>query len=175
MAAGLVVPISGPYVGTWNAFPLGVQHDDGYEISCTMQGQEVNETDAYGMTLTEAIWRGFNWRARFRGLEWKSGLLAILKMFGTTGTANDGLLNPQLINIGDRWTKYCQVLLLTAILANPPTTPQTLSATNAGIAPQSESAFLMTSKVRELPIEMVLIPYSTTVGSLTVNVPFTVT
>jgi hypothetical protein len=65
--------------------------------------------------------------------------------------------------------------VLTAILGNPPTTPQSLTATNAGISPNSESAFLHTSKMREFPLEMVLIPYTTVVASVTYNLPFTTT
>ena len=51
MAAGLVVPVAGPYTATWNSLPLGTQNDDGFQLSCTIQGQEANQTDAYGMTL----------------------------------------------------------------------------------------------------------------------------
>lgn len=171
MAAGLLVPISGPYTGTWNALPFGTLSDDGYELSCTVQGQEANETDAFGMTLVEGIYRGQNWRLRLRGLEWKTGLLSSLQMFGQSGAA--GTLTPILANIGDRWTKFSSPIVLTAILGNPPTTPQSLTATNAGIAPNSTSQFNKTSKVRELPLEFVLIPYVATVGSLTFNVPFT--
>ena len=171
---GVVVPISGPYVGTWQALALGTQNDDGFELMATIQGQEVNESDAWGMTLVEAIYRGQNWRVRLRGLEWnKAGLLDSLQMFGRSGAS--GTFGPILTNIGDRWTKFCQALVLTAILANPPTTPQTLTATNAGIAPQSQSAMLMTSKVREMPLEFVLLPYQTTVGSVTYTLPFTTT
>jgi hypothetical protein len=153
---------------------MGVQNDDGFELAATIQGQEVNESDQYGMTLVEAIYRGQNWRLRLRGLEWnKTGLLTSLQMFGK-GVAG-AVLSPILQNIGDRWTNYCQALLLTAILANPPSTPTTLTATNAGIAPNSQSAFNFTSKVREMPLEFVLIPYSTTIGSFTGGVPFTTT
>lgn len=175
MAAGIVVPISGPYVGTWNAFSLGTQNDDGYELACTLPGQEVAETDAFGMTLVEAIYRGMNWRCRFRGLEWKAGLLAILEMFGTQGALGDGNLTPILTVIGDRWTKYCLPLVLTAILGNPPTKPSSLTATNAGFAPNSQSMFNMTSKVRELPLELTLLPYVFVSGSNTFVVPFTTT
>ncbi len=175
MAAGLIVPVSGPYTGTFNALPLGTQWDDGYEMRVEFAGQEVRESDAYGMTLVEAIYRGTNWRLLLKGLEWKTGLLALLKNTGTTTTASDGLLTPQLLNIGDRWTKFAQALVLTAILGNPPTTPQSLTATSATIAPNSNSAFQMTSKVRELPLELVLYPYSTVIASQTVVVPFTVT
>src|SRR5215831_12329671 len=169
---GLVVPISGPATATWHALPMGTLNDDGYELACTVQGQEVNESDAYGMTLVEAIYRGQNWRCRTRGLEWdKTGQLGLLQMFGMTGAARS--LTPFLTAIGDRWTKYCQTLLITSILADPPTFPSTITANNAGLAPQQQTVFNITSKVREMPIEMVLIPYSVTVGSLTLNVPFT--
>ena len=174
MPAGLVVPIAGPYLGTWAGSAFGTLSDDGYELSVTIQGQEVNESDAYGMTLVEAIYRGQNWRCRLRGLEWnKTGLLTSLQMFGQSGVA--GTLNPILTNIGDRWTRYCQALVLTAILGNPPSTPQSLTALNAGIAPNSQTSWMKTSKVREMPLEFVFIPYTATVGSAIVGVPFTTT
>ena len=174
MATALVVPCSGPSIGTWDALPIGTCNDDGYELSCVLQGQEVNETDAYGMTLVEAIYRGQNWRCRLRGLEWDTGLLAILQMFGSLDpTFID--VSPFLDNIGDRWSKFCAALVLTAILGDPPTTPQSLTAVNSGFAPNSQSAFLMTSKVRELPLELIFLPYSVTIDSQTTHVPFTTT
>ena len=175
MPAGLVVPISGPYTATWNAFTLGTQNDDGYVLTGTYQGQEVNMSDAYGMTLVEAIWRGLNWKLRFRGLEFnKTGILASMQAFGSTG-APSTTFTPILANIGDRYTRFAQALVLTAILANPPTFVQTLTANNSIVSHQSNVEYLLTSKVREAPFEMVLLPYSATVGSLTVNVPFTTT
>ena len=94
-------------------------------------------------------------------------------MFGQSGA--NTTITPQLTAIGDKGTTYCKALLLTAILGNPPTMPQTLTATNAGFAPNSQSAFNLTSKMRELPVEMVLIPYQAVVGSSTIIVPFTTT
>jgi hypothetical protein len=171
MPAAIVLPVSGPYLGLWNAYPLGVQNDDGFELACTLQGQEVNATDQYGQTLVEAIYRGFNWICRLRGLEWnKNGLLAVIQMFSQPAL---GTLAPNLTVVGDRWSKYCQALLLTAILGNPPTYPQTITALSAGFSPNSQTAFNLTSKVREMPIEMILLPYSAVVASVTVIVPFT--
>jgi hypothetical protein len=166
--------VSGPYVGLFNALALGTQGDDGFVLSVQHQGQEINATDAYGMTLVEAIWRGMNWRCRLRGIEAnKPGLLSLLQMFGQTGA--NTTLTPNLTAIGDRWSNYCKTLLLTAILGNPPTMPQTLTASNAGLAPGQTTEMLMTSKMREVPIEMVLLPYSTANGSATVILPFTST
>src|SRR3954466_7747154 len=131
MAAGLVVPVSGPYTATWNQFTLGTQNDDGYILAGTYRGEEVNQSDAYGMTLVEAIWRGLNWRLRFRGLEFnKTGILAAIQAFGSTG-APSTTFTPTLANVGDRYSRFAQPLVLTAILGNPPTMPQTLTATNA--------------------------------------------
>lgn len=175
MTAGLVVPVSGPYTATWASSSMGTQNDDGYVLHGTWQGQEVNLSDAYGMTLVEAIWRGLNWRMRFRGLEFnKPGILASMQAFGSTGAATT-TFTPILSNIGNRYTAFAQALILTAILANPPTFVQTLTAMNAIVAPQTNVDYLMTSKVREAPFEMVLLPYSATVGSLTVNTAFTTT
>jgi hypothetical protein len=173
MAAGLVVPVSGPYTATFDGYPLGTMNDDGYELACTLQGQEVNESDAYGMTLVEAIYRGMNWRCRFRGLEFnKTGLLAILQMFGQTGA--NTTLTPLLTAIGDRWTKFCKSLILTSILTPyPPTMPLTLTALSAGFSPNTTSQFLLTSKVREMPLELVFLPYAS--GSPAVNIPFSTT
>jgi hypothetical protein len=177
MAAGLVVPIAGPFVGTYHAFPLGTLNDDGYVLTATVQGQEVNESDAYGMTLVEGIYRGVNWRCRIRGLEWnKTGLLALLQMFGQgAGGIPDGTkLAPALGNIGDRWTAYAFPLVLTAILGNPPTTPQTLTATNAALAPQQATEMMLTSKLREMPLDLVLLPYLSG-GSSGYAIPFSTT
>jgi len=178
MATGLIVPVSGPYLGSWKAYPIGTLNDDGYVLQATLAGQEVNLSDAYGMTLVEAIYRGQNWRIRLRGLEAnKTGLLSILQEFGNTTAVGAGAtdLNPHLGLIGTRWTSYNDTLLLTAILGNPPTMPATLTASNSGFAPNTNTEMLMTSKVREMPLELVLLPYTHVVASTTYNVPFSTT
>ncbi len=166
MPAGLVVPVSGPYVGIYNGSALGTQNDDGFVLQGAFTGQEVNQSDAYGMTLVEAIWRGLNWRLRLRGLEWnKPGILAAIQAFGSSG-ASTTTFTPTLANIGNRYTAFAQAVVLTSILgAYPPTIPSTLTAMNAIVAPQSNVEYLMTSKVREAPFEFVLLPYSAVVSS----------
>lgn len=128
------------------------------------------------MTLVEAIYRGINWRMRFRGLEWNdNGILASMQAFGSTGDPAASF-TPTLANIGNRYSLFAQPLLLTSILgAYPPTVPQTLTAAESIVAPQSNVEYIMTSKVREAPFELVLLPYQAVVGSLTVNLAFTTT
>ena len=180
MAAGLVVPISGPYTGIWNTRALGTQNDDGFVLKGTWQGQEINASDAYGMTLVEGIYRGLNWRMALRGLEWnKPGILAAMQAFGSTGDVGT-TFTPILFNIGERMTKFAQPLVLSAILPGPASVPtagptfiQSLTALNAIIAPQSNTEAMLTSKMREAPMELALLPYAATVGSLNVNLAFT--
>ena len=170
----LVIPISGPYLGTWNAFALGTQNDDGFVMSGQIQGQEVNASDAYGQALVEGIYRGFNWRCRLRGLEWnKVGLLNALQAFGQP--SGSGTFGPSLQNVGDRMSRFSQALLLTAILGNPPTTPQTLTANGAILAPGQTTEWMKTSKLREMPLEFVFLPYAATISATSYNVWFTVT
>ena len=187
--AGLVLPVSGPYSAIWNGSNLGTQNDDGFRLIGAFQGDEINKTDGYGMTLVEGIYRGINWRFRFVGLEFsRPGILAALQAFGSTGDPRF-TFTPILSNtgwVGDRYGRSAQPLLLTALL---PVQPQggifgssgnpsfiaTLTALNAIVAPQSNVDYLFTSKVREAPFEMVLLPYGVTVGSLNVNLAFTTT
>jgi hypothetical protein len=95
-----------------------------------------------------------------------------MQMFGQTGAS--GTVTPNLTNIGDRWTKYCQALVLTSILGNPPSVPQTLTAVNAGVAPNSQNSWNITSKLREAPFELVLLPYAAG-GSAGTPIPFSTT
>lgn len=177
MATALVVPVSGPYTATWNGATLGTQNDDGFVLAGVYQGQEVNLSDAYGMTLVEAIWRGLNWRMRFRGLEFnKAGMLQAIQAFGASGAAGT-TLTPVLQNVGNRFSAFAQALVLTSVLgAYPPTMPTTLTALNSIVAPQSNVEYLMTSKVREAPFELALLPYSAVVTSSNITaVSFTTT
>lgn len=178
----MILPCSGPYLGTLNALSLGMQNDDGFQLRLNVHGQEMNATDQFGKTLLEGIYQGEDWRVRFTGIEWGAGLLAAMQMFGQVGQAET--LAPTLSGtyqgaggftrsiVGDRMSRYYSTLLLTAILGNPPTTPQSLTASYAGLAPEMQTEFMMTSKARELPLELCLLPYQSTKGSSNFVIPF---
>lgn len=157
MAAGLIVPISGPYTATWGSKPLGTMDDSGFTLSGRWHGQEVNASDAYGMTLVEAVYRGVSWRVSFNALEFNQ--LGVLSIIHTFGGINPTRLSPLLDNIGVLHSDFSRTLILTAVLGNPPTSPQTLTSLLAVIAPDTNIQMLMTSQVRDAPVEMVLIPY----------------
>ncbi len=164
--AALVVPVSGPYTAQWNSFSLGTQNDDGYVLRGEYTGQPINQSDAWGMTLVEAIWRGINWRLQFTGLEWnKPGILAVMQAFGSTG-APSTTWTPSNQSIGDRYSKFAQALTMASILGTyPPTMPTTFTAMNAIIAPNSNIQAMLTSKAREAPLELVLLPYNAVIST----------
>ena len=169
--------MSGPYVGTYNALALGTQDDNGFVLRGTYTGQEINQSDAYGMTLVEAIWRGINWRIQFKALEFnKPGVLTAIQAFGSSGVVST-TFTPTLQSVGDRYSLFSKTLLLTAVLgAYPPTMPLTLTALSAIMAPQHNIELMMTSKMREAPLEMVLLPYSAVITSTNnVSTAFTTT
>lgn len=171
--AGLIVPVSGPYTGTYNGSTIGILSDDGYKITGSWQSQEINETDAYGMTLIDWIHRGHNWRCVMRGQNWGTGLLTALQTFGKVAGQP---FSPALTNIGnDALNGFTASMILTATLANPPTTPLSLTALQAAVSPNNSTELLFTSKLRELPVEMAFLPYSFTSGGVSYIVPFSVT
>jgi hypothetical protein len=172
MSAGLILPVSGPYLGTFAGYSMGIGNDDGYALACTLTGQAVDATDAYGMTMIEAIYRGQNWRARFRGMDWQKGLVEVMQGFGHITGIGSGDLSPFLDNVGDIWTSFAAALVLAAILGDPPTAPQSLTAAFTSFAPNTTSEFLMTSKVRELPVEMAMFPHPVTISGTPFVVPF---
>lgn len=164
---GLIVPVAGRYAGTYGNSNIGVLNDDGYELSYSPKGQEVNDTDAYGMTLVEVIYRGGDWRIRWKTKEWTSGMLGAFQIFGQLSS-----FAPALGIIGRKFTDMASALVLTVTNGTPAVgNPNTLTASQAILSPNSNISTQFTSKVREVPIEQVLLPYVST-GAI---VPFTTT
>jgi hypothetical protein len=204
----LIVPVSGPYTGTYapptetsspyygqaiGAVSLGIMNDDGYRISCEFKAQEVNATDAFAMTLLDFVNRGQDWKIFMTGQEWKAALMLLLQPWGVTPFLPNnsgsvytysGVLSPQLGGggtlgsngaIGTRGVLSSGILLLTSTLGGPPTAPASLTANQAIISPNSRADFNFTSKVRELPLELSLLPYNLMVLGNNYTVPFSVT
>lgn len=194
MAAALVLPVSGPYTTTWDGFSLGTQNDDGFVLMSNYTGQEINATDAFGMTLVEAIFRGINWRLRFRGMEFnRPGILASMQTFGFSGPllGEATRFQPNIGSIasptiGDRYSRQSAVMFMENVL---PVQPQgglfgtssnpgfiaSITASSAVVSPNSNFEYLFTSKVREAPFEFVLLPFTATIGGVLTNLAFTTT
>lgn len=170
MAALITTPVSGAYTAALNSNSLGVQDDSGYEISYSPKGQEINDTDQYGMTLIEGVYRGGDWRIRHKCMEWITGVFGALLQFGT-GAAT-AAPNPALGVIGRKLSAIAQSLVLTATAATPAAAlPATLTAAQAVLSPNNNFSFQLTSKVRVTPVEYCCLPYLVSTNAI----PFSTT
>jgi hypothetical protein len=162
--AGLIIPIAGRYSGAYTppsagALTIGVLNDDGYELSVQPKGEEVNATDAYGMSLLDYVYRGADWRLRYTGKEFTAAIVSVMWPWGMGASA----LSPKMGVIGRRASDVAGSLVLTAATGTPAASapgPATLTAGLAIVSPNSNLAMLLTSKVRDVPVEMVLLPYT---------------
>lgn len=170
MAAVITSPVAGAYVGTYNAIALGMMNDDGFIIGYTPVGQDLNDTDQFGGTLIEGVYRGGNFRVRSRTKEWNTGMQGAFQVYGkvSAGVAPSFALGI----VGRKYSAIAQALLLTATAGTPAAAaPATLTVTQALLAPNTNLDIGFTSKIREVPLEWICLPY--TVSSDTV--PFTTT
>jgi hypothetical protein len=174
MTALITAPIAGAYTGVYNSLAIGILNDDGYVLSFVAKGQDINDTDQYGMTLIEGIYRGIDWRIRYRTKEWNTGVQAAFQIYGAAGTNPSPALGLGII--GRKYSAIALALVLTATTGTPSAaTPATLTASLALLAPNSNVDWAFTSKVREVPIEHICLPQSLTTGGGTFTVPWTTT
>lgn len=187
-----VSAISSPYYnlgassGPVGAQGIGILDDKGYEISMTLHEEMVNRTDGYAQTLLETINQGQDWRILITGREWDVGLMLLFQPYGAVPVSGVkfGILSPRLGtstgqppagDIGTKGSLSAGILTLTSDLGSPPTAPATLLANLVKLAPESQASFNLTSKVRDLPLQLCLLPYEyIDTNSVHQVVPFTV-
>lgn len=175
--------VSGPYIGTYkapsgSAVAIGLC-DEGYELQFTPQGENIENSDVYGGALLDGITRGHNasltftmksyQRALTSGLIWQFTTNPLLMQFGAqaAGVANG-------IPTGRLWSSLAGEIVLTGQRNTPAyavdSTPYTnnvfgatsiLTASLAILAPGQSINFMMNSKLRQVTLAMVLLPYST--------------
>lgn len=156
----LIVPIAGAYTSTYTVpsgspVSMGIMDDNGYELSWVTHGEAINRTDTYAHTLIEGIYQGGDFRCRFRGREWSLGLFRPSWPWGDSGAA-PGI---RLGVIGRRWTSVAGQLILNNTAGTPAaSSPASLTAQLAIISHQTMVQTFLTSRSRDLPIELHCIP-----------------
>lgn len=168
----LITVIAGRYAGTYQpaaangasgagglAANLGILSDDGFELSWSTHAQEVRDTDAYGRTLLQTVYQGADWRLRCRCKEYASGNMNAAWPWGITG----GLLTPKHGVTARLGSDVAGAVVLTSTTGTPAAaSPATLTASTAILTPATMHGLSFTSRVREVPIEWSLLPYTAT-------------
>lgn len=149
---------AGSYAATYNATGVGIT-DDGFRITHDQKAEVIDKSDLYGDTMLDAIWRGANVSCAYTCKAFNKGtpvlnpFTAALYEVWASGT-------PQ----GRLFSDLAQVFVMTAT-ANTPAAingPATLTASKAILAPNFSTEHLYDNRLRQLPLRMQFLPYTST-------------
>lgn len=158
--------VAGRYSGTYNAVDVGMTRD-GYEVEQDADIDEIGETDAWGASVIDGIWRGGNCFMQFNSEEYKAGSLGAFWPYGNAVAAGAGVLGTLLNTAGTTPIgTLASVLAKSMVLTVTPGTPavgtvNTLTALLALLAKNYNGKLLFTSKLREVPVRLRLYPGTT--------------
>lgn len=160
---GIVAPIAGAYTGTWNSVALNYTRQ-GFSLNFTQKAERIEETDLYGLSLIDMV---------YRGATLSIDMIGKIYGAGTTGplwpwTATFGVVYAAATPIARLATTVAQALVLTAVAGTPAAaSPATLTAAKAIISPDNNMQVVFNSTLREVPLRWdVLLTESASVGSL---------
>jgi hypothetical protein len=165
---------SGAYGPTGSLVDVGLT-GQGYEIQQDSELDDIGETDMFGMTVIDAIFRGGNCHIQFESLTYKAGSLTCywpyggaLGGVGVLGTLWDTTALNGGIPPGQLASNIAMIFTLSPTTGTPalPTAagggfPKSLTANLALLAKNNNARLLFNSKLRTVPIRMRLYPYTT--------------
>ena len=155
--------IAGKYGVTYAGTGIG-QSTRGFELAFQFKGEVLDESDAYGLTMTDWIYRGCDVSMTAALKEYKAGSLAVLWPVGG-GTL--GRIATAAVPIGVLASDMAQALVMTSTASTPAaTSPASLTASKAWISPTYNPRILFDSRLREVPIQLVFLP-SDSAGTVT--------
>lgn len=169
--------VAGAYTSTYNAIGVGLTRA-GYNLSVVPKFERINETDLYGETLIDGIYRGCDATIDYVARAYKAGSVSPFWPFGATrtgstntgGAAGAGDLGTAFsptTPISTLMTDFAKPFVLTAV-ANTPAAivgtatakggPLTVTAPLTCLAPDFDARLLFDSKLREVPTRLQLLP-----------------
>ena len=157
--------VSGHYTCLYNAVGVGISNE-GFDLHVMLKEELINESDAYGGSLLDYVYRGGDATVQYSAMAWKPGSIAPVWPWGALGQ-----LLSTAAPIGRLASDVASAFLMTAtantpaaLLANNCTT---LTAAKAILAPGYDLSLLFNSKRRNVPCKLALLPY--VAGSTVIN------
>lgn len=158
---GLGTFIAGKYDATYNNVAIGVT-EEGFTLSQSLSQEAIDESDAFGNSMLDYIYRGGNCKIVCDSKEFKAGSITPYWPWGPLGQ-----LASAAAPIGRLASAVAQALVLTSTAATPAAAaPASLTGTFAILSPGQEGRLLFNSKLRRVPISLSLLP-SSSGGTLT--------
>lgn len=153
--------VAGRYTNTYNAVDTGITRD-GYTLDQGLSAEVIDETDAFGGSVIDYVYRGGNVFLSFVSKAYKAGSIT---PFWPWATALGTLLTTAA-PLGRLASALAAADVLTAVANTPAAAaPASLTANLAILAPNSSASLLFNSKVREVPVRLQCLPFDATGGT----------
>lgn len=143
-------PIAGAYTSTWNGSALAYTRQ-GFRLSFTHKAERIEESDIYGLSLIEIIYRGAQMTVdaifRVYSLATRGALMPWAATFGQTYAAASPI--SQLATVLNK------SLVLTVVASTPAASglgPTTLTANPTVLSPDQNFELVFNSTIREVPL-----------------------
>jgi hypothetical protein len=162
--------LAGRYSSTYAAVDTGIT-EEGYKITLQTFMEVIAESDAYGQSPIDGIFRGGECTAEFTSLAMKTGSLGAYWPYGgalgTLTPVYGPLINTSgsALQIGNLASAISFPQILTAVANTPaaaagaPTGPATITASQALLKENYPAALLYNSKLKKVPISLRYWPY----------------
>jgi len=153
--------IAGRYSGTYNAVDVGIT-DDGYELEQSSSADMIDSSDAYGDSLLDWVYRGGEVSLSFTSKAYKAGAITPFWPWGAMG-----VMLTAAAPLGRLASDVAKAMVLTATANTPAAAaPATLTGSLSILSPNSPAKLLYNSKLRQVPIQLSLLP-SLNTGTVT--------
>lgn len=164
----LIAQRPGPWTATFNAVALGITTDDGFTLRYRRSSEKINNTNLYGDSLIDGIFRGYGsvqLLATFK--EWNVALQhAMFPHSGASPPVFDGIQGV----VGTLDSAQAEPIVLSAVAGTPAASANvagvananTFTAAKAIIAPENDVEFLFAAKQTDVPILFDLLLYDDT-------------
>jgi len=148
--------LAGAHTATYNAVALGLTQK-GFEIGTTTKAQLIDETDGYGLSVIDWVYRGANCFVDFICRAWKAGPKAALAPYAGGGI---GKVSSTAFPIAVLASAIAKAFVTTATANTPAATdPATLTGSLALLVPDFDVKWVLDSRLRDTPIRFQLLPY----------------
>ena len=155
--------VAGRYSSTYAAASLGIT-TRGYELDVQFKQEVIDESDLYGLSLIDLCLRGADVHLSMLCKEWIAGTKALL---WAIGGGSFGKIFTAAVPCGVFAYDLSAALVLTATANTPAAaSPATLTASKAFPAANFNPKVLFDSRLRELPLRVVLFPYASSTDTI---------
>jgi hypothetical protein len=158
--------VAGRYAATYNANDVGITRD-GYTLTLDTEAEDIGETDAWGQSVVDSVFRGGNCFIQFTSVAYKTGSLQAFWPFGGP-LAGPGVLGVLFdanqatpLAIAQLASNIAKALVLTSTPGTPAAaTPATLTATFSLLSRNNNGRLIFNSKLRDVPVRLRCYPFT---------------